>query len=81
MLPVHRLALALAAIAALAFATTPAAAGCKLAHSHACARPGASCGWGGRRGVCETTHPLRHPHQSGCVCAIPISHGGGGHRK
>jgi hypothetical protein len=79
--PVRRLTLALPAFAALALAATPAAAGCKLAHNHACARPGASCGADGRRGVCETTHPLSRPHQSGCVCAIPIGHGGGGHRK
>ena len=76
----RRLTLAFAATFALA--ATPAAAGCKIARNHACARPGASCSWGGRHGVCETTHPLRRPHQSGCVCAIPIGHGGGGgHRK
>ena len=73
---VTSLVLALAAVAALA--AGPAAAGCRLAGNHACARPGASCGAHGRVAFCETVH---HP-RTGCLCATPIIHGGGpSHRK
>ena len=80
----RRLTLAVVALAAIALAASPADAGCRVARDHACARPGATCRVDGRKGVCETTHPLRRPHVSGCVCAIPIGgggHGGGGHRR
>ena len=76
----RRLTLALAAAVALAaaLAATPAAASCRLARDHACARPGASCAAHGRPAFCET---VRHP-RTACICATPIGHGGGpSHRK
>jgi len=76
--PIRRLTFALVAVAALAAVAGPAAAGCRLAWDHACARPGASCGERGRPGFCRTQ---RHPGLS-CICATPIGHGGGpSHRK
>lgn len=78
----RRLTLTAALVLGAALAAAPAAAGCKLAHNHACARPGAACRVDGRGGFCETVH---HPGwrgvKLGCLCATPISHGGGGHRK
>lgn len=80
--PIRRLAIAVTAVAALAGASS-AAAGCRQARDHACASEGAACPVDGRRGFCETTHH-RTPRgvENGCLCATPVSHGGGpSHRK
>jgi hypothetical protein len=81
--PNRRLTLALAAVAALAAASGPAAAGCRLNPDRSCARPGATCPVDGRGGFCRN---YRHRYfgkvQVSCICATPIVHGGGsGHRK
>jgi hypothetical protein len=75
---VRRLTLVLAATAALAAVSSPAAADCRANHNKTCADSGAHCGTKQEPGICQTLYrrTWRHTDVS-CNCRPTNLHHGG----